>query len=121
MLCSSNEIGGAPLTGSRTRCLNDFLNYTRSIDANVQGRVFTWKKILRGLLIYEKLDGVLFMEDCAYLFPCYLVTKGPFTCSNHAFVLLNTEPAHPPRRGTNFKYILLGSVLENAYYCQTKF
>ncbi|KAJ8431613.1 hypothetical protein Cgig2_001090 [Carnegiea gigantea] len=77
---------------------------TTLIDANVQGRVFTWKKILRGQLVYEKLDRVLLMENCAQLFPSYTVNNGPFTCFDHAFVLLNTEPAHLPRRGTNFKY-----------------
>ena len=104
MLCFSDKMGGVPLTVSRTRRLNDFLAHTRSIDANVQWRVFTWKKILRGQLVYEKLDRVLLREDCEQLFPCYLVSNGPFTCSDHAFVLLNTESAHPPRRGTNFKY-----------------
>ncbi|KAJ8441187.1 hypothetical protein Cgig2_024916 [Carnegiea gigantea] len=33
-----------------------------------------------------------------------LVTNGAFTCSDHTFVHLNIEPAHQPRRGTNFKY-----------------
>jgi len=104
MLCSSDKVGDVPLTISRTRRLNDFLAHTRSINANVQGGVFTWKKLLRGQVVYEKLDRVLFKEDCAQLFSHYLVINGYFTCSNHAFVLLNTEPAHPPQRGTNFKY-----------------
>ena len=73
---------------------------TPSINAHVQRGIFTWKKILRGKLIYEKLDIVIF----AQLFPNYLVTNGPFKCSDHAFVLLNTDPAHPLRRDTNFKY-----------------
>ena len=73
-------------------------------DATVQGRLFTWKKFLRGQLMYEKLDRVLFRDDCLRLFPNYIVTNGPFTCSDHAYVLLNTDPAHEPRRGTTFKY-----------------
>jgi len=47
---------------------------------------------------------VIVREDCAQLFPDYLVTSGLFTCSNHAFVLLNTELAHSPGWGTNFRY-----------------
>ncbi|KAJ8435658.1 hypothetical protein Cgig2_015663 [Carnegiea gigantea] len=59
---------------------------------------------MRGQLIYEKLNSIPLRKDCAQSFPHYLVTNSPFTCSNHAFVLLNMELAHPPRRGTNFKY-----------------
>ena len=65
MLCSSDKVEGVPLTIFRTRRLNDFLNHTRSSDANVQGRVFTWKKILRGQLVCENLDRVIFREACA--------------------------------------------------------
>jgi len=54
--------------------------------------------------VYEKLDRVLFREDCLQLFPKYLVTNGPFRCSDHAYVYLNTESTHALRRGTTFKY-----------------
>jgi len=104
LLQFSDKVGGAPPTIARTRRLNDFLGHTKSFDAHVQGRVFTWKKILQGQLVYEKLDRVIFREDCVQLFPNYLVTNGSFTCSDHAFVLLNTDLAHPPKKGTNFKY-----------------
>ena len=67
--------------------------------------MFTWKRWIRGQLVYEKLDRVLFREDCLQLFPNYFVfTNGPFTCSDHAYVFLNTEPTHAPRRGTTLKY-----------------
>ena len=69
-----------------------------------KGEYLLGKKHLLGHLIYEKLYRVNFREDCAQLFPNYLVTNGPFMCSDHAFVLLNTKLAHPPRRGANFKY-----------------
>jgi len=84
MLHLSDKVGGTPLTPNKVQRLNDFLHYSNSYDANVQGRLFTWKKSLRGSLIYKKLDRVLFREDCLSLFPNYLVTNGPFTCSNHA-------------------------------------
>jgi len=41
MLLSSEKIGGTPLTVSKTKRLSDFLAYSRGIDANVQGRIFT--------------------------------------------------------------------------------
>ena len=55
-------------------------------------------------LVYEKLDRVVFTEDCAQLFPNYLVTNRLYMCPDYAFVLLNTELAHQPKRDTNFKY-----------------
>ena len=94
MIHPSEKVRGTPLNVHKTHRFNNFLTATGSIDTNVQARIFTWKKFLRGQLIYEKLDRVIFREDCAHLFPNYLVTNGPFTCSNHAFVLLNTEPAY---------------------------
>jgi len=104
MLLSSNKIGGSPLKVSKTQRLSDFLAYSKGVDANVHGLIFTWKKFLRGQLIYEKLDRVIFREDCLQLFSNYLVTNGPFTCSDHSYVLLNTAPVHPPRKGTMFKH-----------------
>jgi len=60
--------------------------------------------MVRGQLIYEKLDPVLLRDDCLQLFPNFFVINGPFTCSDHAYVYLNTDPSHAPRRGTTFKY-----------------
>ena len=104
MLHASEKIGGTPLSTGKIQRLPNFLHYSHSHDATVQGRLFTWKKIVRGHLIYEKLDRVLFRDDCLQLFPNYFVTNGPFTCSDHAYVYLNTDPSHEPRRGTTFKY-----------------
>ena len=69
-----------------------------------KGGYLRGKKFIRGQLVYEKLDRVIFRDDCLFLFPNYVVSNGPFTCSDHAFVLLNTDPHHAPRRGTTFKY-----------------
>ena len=96
MLHMSEKVGGIPLTPNKVQRLNDFLQFNNCYDANVQGRLFTWKKLLRGNLVYEKLDRVIFKEDCLSLFPDYLVTNGPFTCSDHAYVYLNTNPARSP-------------------------
>jgi len=41
MLISFDKIGGSPLTISATQRLSDFLAYSKGIDANVQGRIFT--------------------------------------------------------------------------------
>jgi len=62
------------------------------------------ENFLQRQLVNEKLDRVIFGEDYVKLFPNYLVTNGPFTCSYHDFVLFNANPAHVPRRGTNFRY-----------------
>jgi len=104
MLSPSEKIGGIVLSPIKVQRLSDFLHYSHSYDATVQGRLFTWKKLLQGQLLYEKLDRVLFREDCLQLFSNYLITNGSFTCSDHAYVFLNTEPVHAPQRGTSFKY-----------------
>jgi len=97
-------IGGIWLSPIKVQRLNDFVHYSNNYNATVQGRLFTWKKLLWGQLVYEKLDRVLFRDDCLQLFHNYLVTNGPFTCSDHTYVFLNTEPAHALRRGTTFNY-----------------
>ena len=104
MLTASDKLGGIPLSPNKVKRLNDFLQYSNSFDATVQGRIFTWKKFIRGKLVYEKLDRVLFRDDCLHLFPNYVVSNDPFTCSDHAYVFLKTDPDHAPRRGTAFKY-----------------
>jgi len=113
LLQFSDKVGGAPPTIARTRRLNDFLNHTKSFDAHVQGCAVTWKKILRGQLVYEKLDRVILREDCVQLFPNYLVSNGPFTCSDHAFVLLNTDPVHPLRRKLILNINTPGFIIKN--------
>ena len=112
MLHGLEKIGGLPLTMRKTLRLNDFLHYSNSYDANVQGRLFTWKKWIRRQLVYKKLDRVLFQNDCLQLFPNYCVTNGPFTCSDHAYVFLNTDLAHAPRRGTPSNTSILGSIIK---------
>ena len=67
----------------------------------MQGRIYTGEKLLCGSLIYEKLDRVIFRDDCLQIFPNYIVTNCPFTYSNHSYVYLSTEPTHPRRKGTN--------------------
>jgi len=104
MLHASEKLGGIPLTLTRVHRLNDFLHYSHSHDANLQGWLISSKKRIREQLVYEKLDRVIFRDDCLQLFSNYFITHGPFTCSDHAYVFLNTEPAHAPRRGTTFKY-----------------
>jgi len=93
------KIGGNQLSTFKTRRLNEFLQKILGYDANALGWLFTWKKLLRGKLVFEKLDRVMFRDDYVCLFPNYLVTNGPFMCSNHAYVFLNAELAHPPKRG----------------------
>ncbi|KAJ8441417.1 hypothetical protein Cgig2_023603 [Carnegiea gigantea] len=96
----SFELASVPLSASKLYRLNNFLSTCKAHDANVQGRNFTWKKFIYGQLIYEKLDRVILREDCLQLFPNYCVTNGPFTCSDHSYVYLETEPIHLPRKDT---------------------
>ena len=63
---------------------------------------FSKEKHLHGKLVYAKLDRV--SGDCLRLFPNYLVTNGPCSCSDHAYVLLNIEPMYPYRGATNFRH-----------------
>jgi len=58
------EIGGTPFSIDKTQRMNECLNYSKSIDRVVQGRFFTWKKFLLGDLMYEKLNRVIFRDDC---------------------------------------------------------
>ena len=51
MLNASEKLGDTPLTPRKVQRLNDFLHYSHSIDATVQGKLFTWKKFLRGQLV----------------------------------------------------------------------
>ncbi|KAJ8441450.1 hypothetical protein Cgig2_023636 [Carnegiea gigantea] len=104
MLHVSKKIGGVPLSASKLYRLNNFLSTCKALDTNVQGRDFTWKKFIYGQLIHEKLDRVIVQEDCLQLFSNYCVTNGPFTCSGHSYVYLDTEPIHLPRKGTTFRY-----------------
>ena len=60
MLTGSDKIGGIPLTPTKVQRLSDFLHYSNSFDATMQGPLFTWKKFPSGQLLYEKLDRVLF-------------------------------------------------------------
>ncbi|KAJ8448425.1 LOW QUALITY PROTEIN: hypothetical protein Cgig2_022053 [Carnegiea gigantea] len=89
MLHVSEKIGGVPLSASKLYRLNNFLSTCKAHDAN---------------LIYEKPERVIIREDCLQLFPNYCVTKGPFTCSDHSYVYLDTESIHPPKKGTTFRY-----------------
>ena len=50
MLNASEKIGGTPLTSSKLQRLNDFLHYSNSFDATVQGRLFTWKNFFTGTI-----------------------------------------------------------------------
>ena len=55
------------------------------------GRPFTWKKRVHGHLIYERLDRAIGRQDWLRMYPDALVTSGPFTCSDHSYVCLQTS------------------------------
>ena len=59
MLHMLEKVGGTPRSPNKVQRLNDVLQFSNSYDANVQGQLFTWKNLLRGNLVCEKLDRVI--------------------------------------------------------------
>jgi len=80
------------------------LNFSHAVTLPVQGRTFTWKKRIHGHLIYEKLDRAIGRHDWCSQYPDSSVSAGPFTCSDHSYVLLDTNPAQLFKRKTIFRY-----------------
>lgn len=56
MECIYEKIGGHPLTLKKVRRMRDFLDTIHGESVPNSGRWFTWKKIVHGHLIYERLD-----------------------------------------------------------------
>ncbi|KAJ8443344.1 LOW QUALITY PROTEIN: hypothetical protein Cgig2_015825 [Carnegiea gigantea] len=73
---------------------------------NVQDRPYTWKSRIRGQLIYEKLDRVIGRQDWANLYPAASLTHGPFSCSYHYFILLNTQGSTFGQKQPTFQFQL---------------
>ena len=65
---------------------------------------FTWKKRVHGHLIYEKLDRALGRQDWCHLYPNSVVFRGPFTCSDHTYIILNTMSTQLIRKKPFFRY-----------------
>ena len=83
--------GGQTVMHSRLVRLPSFLNSIQAISIPVRGCPFTWKKRVHGHLIYEKLDRALGRQDWCQLYPDSIVYDGPFTCSDHTYIILNTR------------------------------
>jgi len=102
--CPSDKQGGPPAASSRFNRLPDFLNFCQAVSLPVQGRTFTWKKRIHGHLIYEQLDRAIGRHDWCSQYPDSSVTAGPFTCSDHSYVLLDTNLGHHSQRRSIFRY-----------------
>ena len=85
--CPSDKQGGQAVTHSRLIRLPSFLNSIHAVSIPVRGCPFTWKKRVHGHLIYEKLDRALGRQDWCQLYPDSIVYGGPFTCSDHSYIL----------------------------------
>ena len=102
--CPSDKKGGQPVLPSRLARLPSLLNSIHATSIPVLGCPFTWKKRIQGHLIYEKLDRALGRQDWNTLYPNSVVLGGPFTCSDHAYILLNTSPTPVVRKKPPFRY-----------------
>jgi len=102
--CHADKTGGPPVQQSRVTRLPGFLQFCNAVTLPVQGRTFTWKKRIHGHLIFEKLDRAIGRYDWCSQYPESCVTAGPFTCFDHSYVLLDTNPAPLSRRKTVFRY-----------------
>ena len=102
--CPSDKKGGQLVPPSRLVRLPSLLNIIQATSIPVNGCPFTWKKRIQGHLIYEKLDRALGRRDWNTLYPNSVVFGGPFTCSDHAYILLNTNPTNLVRKKPPFRY-----------------
>ena len=99
-----DKVGGQPVDPSRLTRLPDFLESCQATSLPVLGREFTWKKRVHGHLILEKLDRAIGRSDWCRQYPDCRVMPGPFTCSDHSYLLLDTAPAQFVHRKPLFRY-----------------
>ncbi|KAJ8421407.1 hypothetical protein Cgig2_012294 [Carnegiea gigantea] len=64
------------------------------------------KSRVRCQLIYERLDGAIGRQDWYTLYPTSLLIHGPFTCSDHCFILLDTQGSAPRQKQPPFQFQL---------------
>jgi len=102
--CPDDKHGGAPVSPSRLTRLPEFLNACQAISVPVLGRSFTWKKRVYNQLVYEKLDRAIGRQDWCCQYPESRVLTGPFTYSDHSYILLNTQPDQIGMHKSLFRY-----------------
>ena len=68
------------------------------------GRSFTWKKRIYEHIVYEKLDRAIGRHDWCCQYPHSSVVTGPFTCSDHSYIMLNTNPDQVSVHKSLFRY-----------------
>jgi len=99
-----DKAGGPPVDPARLTRLPNFLNSCQGISLPVLGRRFTWRKRIHGNLIFEKLDRAIGRQDWCDQYPDCRVIAGPFTCSDHSYVMLDTNPTQFAQRKSMFRY-----------------
>ena len=100
----SEKRGGSALSKSHCRRLPQFLRTIHGSSILVQGRSFTWKKRVHGHLIYERLDRAIGRQDWLRMYPDAFITSGPFTCSDHSYVYLQTSAPSLAIKRTPFRF-----------------
>jgi len=102
--CPVDKTGGSPAALSRLPRLPNFLNSCQAISLPVLGRSFTWKKRIHDHLVYEKLDRAIGRHDWCCQYPNSSISTGPSTCSDHSYVMLDTNSVQISQRKTLFRY-----------------
>ena len=101
---ASEKRGGSSLSTLQCRRLPQFLRSINGSSISVKGRSFTWKKRIPGHLIYERLDRAIGRQEWLRLYPNAFVTSGPFTCSDHSYVCLQTSNHIPVTKRPPFRF-----------------
>ena len=96
--------GGAMLSPSRLIRLPGFLHSCHGVSVPVVGRSYTWKKRVHSHLVYEKFDRAIGCHDWFGQYPNSRVYTGPFTCSDHSYIMLDTDNIQFPMHKSLFRY-----------------
>jgi len=84
--------------------MRTFLNSIHGENIPPSGRLSSWKKLIRGQLIYERLDRVVGRKDWLDLYPNCSVVHGPFSCSDHSYIFLSTNNSTQFHKGPKFQF-----------------
>lgn len=83
--------GGNKVTFGRIKRLNEFCMRNKFENIPTSGNQFTWKKMEKNGMIFEKFDRCIARRNWNQMFPDSFCKVGTFTCSDHIYVELNTE------------------------------
>lgn len=90
LYCHGDKKGGNRVTFSRMRRLNEFFLAHKLENIPFNGSQYMWEKRHENMMIFEKLDRGSANESWLKSFPESYYKVGNFTCSDHAYIELNT-------------------------------